>query len=406
MLGYLFRIWLLLIATQTYCQAENFAQQREQMVREEIAGAGVNDPRVLAAVRATPRHEFVPGGFRHLAYQDVALPIGDQQTISPPYIVAYMTEQLDPQPDDRVLEIGTGSGYQAAILSPLVNEVYTIEIVESLGKRAERKLKSLGYDNVQVRVGDGFAGWPEAAPFDKIIVTCSPENIPPALGEQLKEGGQLIIPVGERYQQNLYRVTKRNGKLTREALQATLFVPMTGAAEEARQVIPDPTKPAIVNGSFEQVLNENENDALLPVGWHYLRDAKVSQNDAPHGKRYLTFKSNELGRASRALQGLAIDGREVREIEISAIARGRNLKPGLFTGDRPCLQIAFFDGRRAVIENRRLGKWEGSFSWTKTREVLRVPPATREAIVRLGLQGGTGRLDIDAVRLEPIQSGH
>lgn len=396
---------VLLLATlpATACIANNFAQQREQMVREEIEAAGVSDPRVLAAIRATARHEFVPKGFRHLAYRDVALPIGDKQTISPPYIVAYMTEQLDPQPTDRVLEIGTGSGYQAAILSPLVKDVYTIEIVENLGRRAARKLKALGYQNVHVRVGDGFAGWPEAAPFDKIIVTCSPENVPATLIEQLTEGGQMIVPVGERYQQNLYRLTKREGKLSQEVLQATLFVPMTGAAEDARQVLPDPTQPSITNGSFEQVLATADNSPPLPAGWHYLRGAEIREQgeDIPNGNRYLSFASDQPGRASRALQGLAIDGRQVREIRISVTARGKELKPGLLATDRPCLRIAFYDARRAVIENRSLGNWTGSFTWTKTQQTLRVPPATREAIVRLGLMGGSGRLDVDAVQLEP-----
>ena len=138
----------------------------------------------------------------------MALPIGEQQTISPPFIVAYMTQEIDPQPTDRVLEIGTGSGYQAAMLSPLVKEVYTIEIVEPLGKRAARTLKRLGYKNVFAKVGDGYLGWPEAAPFDKIIVTCSPEKVPQPLVDQLKDGGLMIVPVGERYQQNLYLFRK------------------------------------------------------------------------------------------------------------------------------------------------------------------------------------------------------
>ena len=176
--------------------AEDYATQRQRMVVEEIEAAGVTDPRVLEAMRTTPRHEFVPAGFRQHAYFDTALPIGNEQTISPPFVVAYMTQQLDPQPGDRVLEIGTGSGYQAAVLSPLVKEVYTIEIVNRLGRRAERTLKKLGYENIHARRGDGFHGWPEAAPFDKIIVTCSPEKIPVPLTDQLKEGGRMIIPVG------------------------------------------------------------------------------------------------------------------------------------------------------------------------------------------------------------------
>src|SRR5581483_9449123 len=149
---------------------------------------------------------------------------GDKQTISPPYIVAYMTELLDPQPDDKVLEIGTGSGYQAAVLSPLVKEVYTIEIVESLGKAAAKRLKDLKYKNVFCKVGDGYLGWPEHAPFDKIIVTCSPENVPKPLVEQLKDGGKMIIPLGERYQQVFHLFEKQNGELKATRLGNTLFV--------------------------------------------------------------------------------------------------------------------------------------------------------------------------------------
>ena len=168
---------------------DDYAAKRERLVTEEIAAAGVSDPRVLAAMRATPRHEFVPAGFRQHAYVDAALPIGERQTISPPFVVAYMTEQLHPQPSDRVLEIGAGSGYQAAVLSSLVSEVYTIEIVSRLGLRAARTLERLGYENVHVKIGDGFQGWPEHAPFDKIIVTCSPEEVPRPLVDQLSDGG-------------------------------------------------------------------------------------------------------------------------------------------------------------------------------------------------------------------------
>ncbi len=180
-----------------------YEKMRTAMVDEVIVASGIKNERVIDAMRATERHKFVAFKYRPHAYFDMALPIGDQQTISSPFIVSYMTESLDPQPTDKVLEIGTGSGYQAAVLAPLVKEVYTIEIVEPLGKRAEKTLADLGYKNVFVKVGDGFKGWPEHAPFDKIIVTCSPEKVPQALVEQLAEGGRMIVPVGERYQQTL-----------------------------------------------------------------------------------------------------------------------------------------------------------------------------------------------------------
>ena len=211
----------------TLCATAALAQSRismdaarNKMVDEEIVAAGVKNPRVIEAMRKTPRHEFVPLAQRKkvdstgfpLIYHDMALSIGDSQTISPPFVVAYMTEAIDPQPTDRVLEIGTGSGYQAAVLSKLVRDVYTIEIVAPLGRRAEKTLQRLHYDNVHVKIGDGYQGWPEHAPFDKIIVTCSPEKVPPALVAQLKEGGRMVIPVGERYQQTLYLMKKDRRK--------------------------------------------------------------------------------------------------------------------------------------------------------------------------------------------------
>ena len=184
--------------------ADPFEQQRLRLVKEYVEKEGITNQRVLNSMRQTLRHMFVPTSRRALAYSDQALSIGHNQTISPPFIVAYMTQVLDPQPEDKVLEIGTGSGYQSAVLSPLVKDVYTIEIVEPLGKRARATLKRLHYDNVHPRIGDGYKGWPEQAPFDKIIVTCSPENVPRPLIEQLKEGGKMIIPLGQRYQQVFY----------------------------------------------------------------------------------------------------------------------------------------------------------------------------------------------------------
>jgi len=202
------------------------------MIREQLVGAGRNitNARVLAVMEKIPRHEFVPLEFRFQAYEDRALPIGHDQTISQPYIVAFMTEQLDPQPTDRVLEIGTGSGYQAAVLAQLVAEVYTIEIIEPLAQRAEADLKRLGYTNIRVRAGDGSRGWPEAAPFDAIIVTCAPEKVPPPLVEQLRDGGRMIIPVGPMGDQELVLLRKRGEQLEQHSVLSVRFVPMTGGA--------------------------------------------------------------------------------------------------------------------------------------------------------------------------------
>jgi protein-L-isoaspartate(D-aspartate) O-methyltransferase len=206
----------------------DFAAQRDRMVNEQITARGVTDERVLAAMRKVPRDAFVPEKFRASSYDDGPLPIGYDQTISQPYIVALMTEQLRTQPGHRVLEIGTGSGYQAAILAELVAEVYTIDIVEPLTKTAEAVLQSLGYKNVHVKAGDGYKGWPEYGPFDGIIVTCAPDHVPEPLTAQLKEGGRMVIPVGPQLAQELYVVQKQNGQLRQAAVLDVRFVPMTG----------------------------------------------------------------------------------------------------------------------------------------------------------------------------------
>lgn len=201
------------------------------MVEEQLAAPGrdIKNSRVLEAMGTVPRHEFVPEAERNFAYWDGPLPIGYGQTISQPYVVAFMTEQIDPKPTDRVLEIGTGSGYQAAVLSRLVAEVYTIEIIEPLAKRAEADLKRLGYNNVQVLAGDGYQGWPAHAPFDAIIVTCAPDQIPQPLVEQLRDGGRMIIPVGPLENQQLYLLRKHGTKVEQQAILPVRFVPMKRA---------------------------------------------------------------------------------------------------------------------------------------------------------------------------------
>ena len=185
---------------QTLSVDEPYRSQRTAMVEEQIRRRGITDARVLEAMRAVPRHRFVPEPLQHLAYADRPLPIGQGQTISQPFIVAYMTEALEVRPAHRVLEIGTGSGYQAAVLSRLVREVDTIEIVPELARRATATLKALGYVNVRVREGDGYAGWPEQAPFARIMVTAAPEKVPQPLIDQLANGGRMVIPVGDREQ--------------------------------------------------------------------------------------------------------------------------------------------------------------------------------------------------------------
>jgi len=377
----------------------DYTAARDRMVDQEIVAAGVKNARVIAAMRATPRHEFVPPLQRQDSYEDKALPIGEAQTISPPFIVAYMTEQLDPQPADKVLEIGTGSGYQAAVLSGLVAEVYTIEIVESLGRRAAKDLKRLKYRNVHTKIGDGYQGWPEHAPFDKIIVTCSPERIPTPLVEQLKEGGRMIVPVGQRYQQVFYLLKKVGGKMETEALRPTLFVPMTGEAEKRRQVKPDPLHPAIANGDFEESAGTPEE----PVAWHYQRQLELTADpQAPSGGKYATFSNTQPGRHAQALQGFAVDGRKVKLLGVSLMVRGEQIRAGQNDGQLPYLAITFFDDNRAILGEQKLGPWRGTFGWKQVTDQFSVPPKAREAIVRIGLFGATGKVSLDAIRVEAV----
>ena len=221
------------VSPTTDTPSDSYQAARERMVREQIEARGVRDARVLAAMRKVPRHLFVPLDALPYAYSDQPLPIGNAQTISQPYIVAFMTEALELKPQDRVLEIGTGSGYQAAVLAELVAQVYSIEIVEPLGKQAADRLNQMRYGNIKLRIGDGYRGWPEAAPFNAIMVTAAPDHVPPVLIDQLAEGGRLVLPVG-RFFQNLLRVRRTPEGIKQEDLLPVRFVPMVGEAEKAR----------------------------------------------------------------------------------------------------------------------------------------------------------------------------
>jgi protein-L-isoaspartate(D-aspartate) O-methyltransferase len=214
-------IWVLPVQHE-----KDFVQRREEMVKTQIEKRGIKDAATLAAMRKIPRHLFVPKNEMDNAYEDRPLPIGYGQTISQPYIVAYMTEIVKLQPDHRVLEIGTGSGYQAAVLSEIVKEVYTIEIIDSLGKQARSRISKLNYKKVTVKTGDGYYGWKEKSPFDAIVVTAAAEHIPPPLIEQLKEGGRMIIPVGSPFMvQQLMLVEKKAGKVRSSSMMPVRFVP-------------------------------------------------------------------------------------------------------------------------------------------------------------------------------------
>lgn len=222
---YIFLLLLLVLLPQ---QEDAMQKQREQMVDRQIAARGVRDKAVLQAMRQVKRHLFVPSAMANNAYEDRALPIGLEQTISQPYMVAYMTEVIKPTAGMKVLEIGTGSGYQAAVLAEIVGQVYTIEIIPEHGNTAAARLKELGYQNVEVKIGDGYKGWPEHAPFDAIVVTAGAPAVPPPLFEQLKEGGRMVIPVGSPYSsQTLKLIEKKKGKPVTKNLMPVIFVPFT-----------------------------------------------------------------------------------------------------------------------------------------------------------------------------------
>ena len=205
---------------------DKFEKVRQRMVRNQIVARGIKDQKVIQAMLNVQRHLFVPKNYERMAYEDRPLSIGEGQTISQPYIVALMTETLNLKKEMKVLEIGTGSGYQAAILAEIVDHVYSIEIIETLGIRAKELLESLDYENINLKIGDGYKGWEEYAPFDAIIVTCAPTDIPKPLGEQLKEGGKMIIPLGGSITQKLVLFEKKNGKLIKKIVAPVRFVPM------------------------------------------------------------------------------------------------------------------------------------------------------------------------------------
>ncbi len=372
---------------------------RAQMVKSHIIDGGITDQRVIESLRKTPRHEFIPEVNQRRAYFDMALPIGGGQTISPPYVVAFMTQALQPKPTDKVLEIGTGSGYQAAVLSPLVAKVYSIEIVESLGRRSARTLRRLEYKNIHTKVGDGFLGWEEHAPFDKIILTCSPETIPQPLVDQLREGGQIVVPLGERFQQNLDRLTKVNGKLERESLEATFFVPMTGQAEDKRKMQIEETTPRLKHVSFEEPLGKTS----APAGWFYAKSAVTSNRmGATDGEAALVLTGDDSGQHAHVMQAFGIDGRVYSSLTISLDVRGANLVDGERMQEKAGAIVEFYANKRAPVGSRSFPSLQGTFDWEKKTYTVSVPRTARLAIIGLGVFGGTGTLAVDNVSIKAV----
>ena len=379
-----------------------WANARDWMVESELATAGIKDPAVLAAMREVPRHEFVPVGLRPYAYIDTTLPIGEGQTISPPFIVAWMTEQLEPLPTDRVLEIGTGSGYQAAVLSRLVKDVYSIEIHASLARTAKQAIERVGYGNVHTRCGDGFRGWPEVAPFDKIIVTCSPEKVPEPLAEQLREEGRMLIPVGEGFQQELCVMVKQNGKLVVAARTPTYFVPMTGRADALRSAASDEPLTWLANGDFEEQLEPG-----VPAGWYYLRLAALEAGGASGEQgHYVRFANKVPGLRSHVLQSIGVDGGQVSQLTVQTWVKATGVEPAnkADPAGGGKLTVSFFDADRQTIGQSTVGLWRGSFDWRCQNGVVKVPLTAFGATIAVGLFGATGELSIDEIEVRPVQS--
>ncbi len=249
---------------------------------------------------------------------------------------------------------------------------------------------------METKIGDGYQGWVEHAPFDKIIVTCSPENVPKPLIAQLKEGGRLVVPLGERYQQKLYLFKKVQGALQAEPLQPTFFVPMTGRAEGERVVQADGGEPVLTNGDFKNVSGDQ------PVGWYYVRQGKVETAGGTRGGNCLSFRNDTPGRAAQALQAVGVDGRRTQEIEISLWVRGQNVQPGSWPEQHPSLTIAFFNANRQPVARHKIGPWSGSFEWVEKHLRIKVPVSARLASVDVGLWGGTGQLSVAQMALKVI----
>lgn len=376
---------------------QTYDQAREHMARVELPQGGIHNKDVLDAMAAVPRELFLPLKKRRLAYLNMALPIGEGQYTPPPFVIASLTEQLDPQPNDKILEVGTGCGYHSAVLSRLAAEVYTVEIFPELAKDARRTFKRLKYKNTHVKIGDGFEGWPEHAPYDRMLVKCSPESVPAPLIKQLKDGGRMVIPVGEHFQQTLYVFEKQRGKLVPVTLQPTLFVPMEGKAEFLRKR-KDPPVPQIVGGSFEKLLGQTRQ----PEGWFYLHQARVVDDRlAPAGQKALLFENAIPGQASMALQGFALDGRKVRVLQVDFAVKVEGVTRGQTLNQLPKLKVSFFDEKREPLEVRQVGGWFLSFDWTRDSARFAVPEQARSALLQIGLFGATGKCWFDDIRVKP-----
>lgn len=384
-------------ALHAQSNAQNIANARRRMVAEEIQPHGIQDARLLDAMREVPREQFLPLNKRSVAYLNIAITFGEGHVMLPPLVTAHMIEQLEPKYSDKVLVVGTGTGYSSALLSRITNKVYTVEIDRATAATAEETFKRVKYDNISLKVGDGFEGWKEHAPFQKIIVECSPENVPQPLLEQLDEGGLLLIPIGVDFDQTMHLYKKVNGELSSISAWPTLLVPMKGRAEELKSSSDQPRVPAINNGGFEELLEGTKD---VPVGWSYLRQGRVIEDNlSPEGKRCLQFTNETPGNAAMALQAFPVDGKTTSEITLSFRVMGKEIRPGQTRQQLPRVEVTFFDEKRRPVGGDWVGGWYMNFDWVKKDRRFTVPRLAKFAIVQLTMEGATGEIRFDDIRL-------
>ncbi|MCE9528021.1 MAG: protein-L-isoaspartate O-methyltransferase [Planctomycetales bacterium] len=373
-------------------------EARRLMVQEEIANQGIENERLLEAMRDVPREQFVPLSRRNLAYLNVAIAYDDGQVILPPLVTAHLIEQLNPHKNDKVLVIGPGSGYSTALLSRMVREVFAVEIDPVIAKTAEETLARLKYTNVKVRVGDGFEGWKEHAPYQRIIVECSPDSVPKALVEQLAEGGILLVPIGDEFDQTMHLCKKENGKLTTLSLWPTLLLPMKGKAEELRSQSEMPRDPSILNGGFEELVPKTKD---VPAHWAYVRQGRAIAGEfCPEGKNSLAFVNLTPGAAAMALQAFPVDGKKVSELSFACNVWGKDIRPGQNRQQLPRVEVRFFDEKRRLVGGDWMGGWNLTFDWLGKEHVFSVPRTAKFAVLRIGLCGATGEIRFDDLKLE------
>lgn len=374
-------------------------EARKMVEREILPQHEWEDPIVLSAIMRTARDRFVPASYKKTAFRDLAVPLGRSRYQQAPSLLAYMTEELDVRPDEKVLHIGTGSGYYTAVLSLLAKEVYTVELDETLGNRASQTFEKLAYTNIYTKIADGYDGWEEHAPFDRIVFTCSPETVPEPLVKQLREGGVMIVPLGEPFRQVLYRCKKKGEELQKEFLLPYPFELMEGEAQSRRQTKPDPERPELSNGHFERFHENGE-----PYGWFSMTNAIVREvPDAPEGRHFLKLEVNSFSsdeaRFARAEQSFALEGKNVSRLHLEAFLRGDRLETLSARNVRASASMILlcYDESDRLLQRYDLAPVSGSFDWKAFQCEISVPKKTKKATLILTLSDRTGTLEFDAL---------